>query len=259
MSVFPFTTFASSIDEIEPNDQLSEAQSIGSWSEYKTVWGSVYDNWDLDTYKFSAYQGDRLAIRLNGIDSGNNFDLLVLNSNFEEVGFSGRIENASEIVRIDVPVNGDYYIRVVPITMNGITNDVYYINFYNRFKSSSYTASLSPTSISSPGAGTSSAIASVNLTNNTSIPNGATVKRVEAQGTISPSLGNTFRQVRNAVENEWHTSNQGGGSFQDITTDDLLPVKTIWEVKYYSLAYSRSTWSYPKLYITYEYDQTLNW
>lgn len=260
-SAFPVNSVvvAATFDEIEPNDTLGQAQNIGSWSEYNSVWGAVYNSADVDVFKFSAYQGDRLAIRLNGMDTGNDFDLFVLNSNYVTVGSSTRVGTTTEIVRIDVPTSGNYYIRVVPVSMNGINNDVYYMNFYNRFKSSSYTASLSPTSISSPGVGAYSPIASVNLTSNASIPNGAMVKRVEAQGTISPLLGNTFREVRNSIENQWHKSNQGGGSFADITIDDLLQVKTTWSVRYYSLAYSSSTWSSPKLKIDYEYDQTLDW
>ena len=257
--VFSSMCYASSIDEVEPNGTFDQAHNIGSWSEYNTVYGSIPSIDDTDIFKFSAYSGDRLAVRLNGIEAGNNFDLYLLNSNFEVIGQSERANNANEIVRYDVPSTGSYYILVIPLSTDGYANDVYYLTFYNRIKTGSYTATLSPTSISRQGSGTLSSTATVNLTNNTAVPTGATVRSVQAQGTISPTLGNTFRQVLNSAENVWHTSNQGGTSFTDITIDDQLPVKTSWSVRFYSLATLKSTWSSPKLNISYEYDQTLSW
>ena len=261
MSILVFSSicYASSIDEVEPNDTVYQAQNIGSWSEYNTVYGTISGMDDTDVFKFSAYTGDKFAVRLNGIEAGNNFDLYLLNSNFEVIGQSLRVNNANEIVRFDVPSADDYYIRVTPLSTDGYANDVYYLTFYNRIKTGSYTATLSPTSISRQGSSTPSSTATVNLTSNSSIPTGATVRSVQAQGTISPSLGNTFRQVLNTAENVWHTSNQGGTNFTDITIDDQLPVKTSWSVRFYSLATLKSTWSSPKLNISYEYDQTLSW
>ena len=177
---------------------------------------------DADIFKFSAYSGDRLAVRLNGIEVGNDFDLYLLNSNFEVIDRSERASNANEIVRLDVPSAGNYYILVLPLSTDGYANDVYYLSFYNRIKTGSYTATLSPTSISRQGSGTLSSTATVNLTNNSSIPAGAIVRSVQAQGTISPNLGNTFRQVLNAAENVWHTSNQGGTSFTDLSRISLI-------------------------------------
>lgn len=257
--VFSSICYASSIDEVEPNGTFNQAQNIGSWSEYNTVYGSISSIDDTDIFKFTAYSGDRFAVRLNGIEAGNDFNLFLLNSNYDVIDQSVRTNNANEIVRFDVPSTGNYYILVLPLSTDGYSNDVYYLTFHNRIKTGSYTASLSPTSISRQGSGTLSSTATVNLSNNTAIPNGATVRSVQAQGTISPSLGNTFRQVLNATENVWHTSNQGGTSFTDITIDDQLPVKTSWSVRFYSLATLKSTWSSPKLNISYEYDQTLSW
>ncbi|MCX7749651.1 MAG: PPC domain-containing protein [Clostridia bacterium] len=256
---FSAVAFAGVIDELEPNNNINDAQILGTWSQYNSVMGVLPDTQDTDFYRFYAYQGDRLAVKLSSMEVGNNLDLYIYDSNFQLVGLSTRVSNADEIVRIDVPASDNYYIQVIPVAISGSTPEYYWLNFYNRIKTGSYTASLTPSSISSPGAGTVSPIASVNLTNNTSIPNGAIVKRVQAQGTISPSLGNTFRQVLNADQNIWHTTSSGGTIFTSITLNNQLPVKTTWNVRYYSLAYSRSTWSYPKLLIDYEYDQTLTW
>ena len=60
------------------------------------------------------------------------------------------------------------------------------------------------------------------------------MKSVSAEGTIYPSLGHTYREVLNKEEGVWHTSVSGGTLFPDLKPELALPVKTTWNVRYYS-------------------------
>lgn len=246
-------------DSYEPNNDFDEAAYVGGWNYLILDPVTIESPQDYDVFKFYAIQGDRFAISLQNIPAGDDYDLYLFDASYTLLASSWRAGNTNEIVRYDVPTSGYYYVVVAPYIVISNGDSFYRLNFIDRIKSGTYTASLSPSSVSSPGSGYYSPIASVNLTNNLVIPEGAIVKRIEALGTVSPSLGNTYRQVGNAIEGLWHTSISGSGLFPTITISNQLLVKTTWYARYYSLAMSSSTWSSIQLKIDYEYDQTFDW
>ncbi|MFN2746472.1 MULTISPECIES: PPC domain-containing protein [Bacillus] len=247
-------------DEYEPNNSAASAHDIGLW-KYKTISATIHSPEDQDFYKFYATKGEQLAIHLKNIPAGTDYDLALFKDTYgyPEIDASERTGTQNEIIRFDVPETGKYIAAVK--SKNGTYDGwgFYRLEFIDRMKSGTYTARLSPAAISSPGKGAVSPTAVVNLANVSAIPDGAVVKSVSAEGTISPSLGNTFREVMNKEEGIWHTTVSGGTLFPDIKLENGLPVKTTWNARYYSLAWSSSTWRSPELKINYQYDQTYGW
>ncbi|NPC91421.1 anti protein [Bacillus sp. WMMC1349] len=247
-------------DEYEPNDSLALAHDIGLW-KYKLISATIHSESDKDYYKFYASKGDQLAIHLREIPANTDYDLYLFKDSYHypAVASSERTGNQNEIIRFDVPESGRYIAAVLSKNGTYAGWGFYRLEFIDRIKSGYYTANLSPSSISSPGKGVASPLAVANLKNVSTIPDGAIVKSVSAEGTISPSLGHTYREVLNQEEGVWHTTVSGGTMFRDMKAELGLPVKTIWNVRYYSLAHSRSTWRSPQLKINYQYDQTYGW
>ncbi|EWH22776.1 PPC domain-containing protein [Bacillus haynesii] len=247
-------------DEYEPNNSFAEAYDLGLW-KYKTISATIHSESDKDYYKFYATKGEQLAIHLKNIPANTDYDLYLFKDSYgyPAVGSSERTGNQNEIIRLDVPETGRYIAVVMSKDGSYDGWGFYRLEFIDRMKSGAYTANLSPSSISSPGQGVFSPVAAINLANVSAIPEGAIVKSVSAEGSISPSLGHTYREVLNKEEGVWHTSVSGGTLFPDLKPELALPVKTTWNVRYYSLAWSSSTWRSPQLKINYQYDSTYGW
>ncbi len=102
--------------------------------------------------------------------------------------------------------------------------------------------------------GTDSSILTLNLTFNSTIPNGAIVTLVNTTGSQSPNQGNVHHLIQ--VDNSWYTSkyaNASSGSF-NITADDCIEVKQQWRFKYNTLASAKSSMRNIKLVLNWEYD-----
>ena len=95
----------------------------------------------------------------------------------------------------------------------------------------------------------------MDLTNNTTIPNGAIVKSITTTGTLNPSnLGGITHKILSAENNIWYTATVAG--IFGLTTSNNLKVAKKWSFKYNFKAKSSSKMSNVKATITYEYDLT---
>lgn len=103
--------------------------------------------------------------------------------------------------------------------------------------------------------GVDSSIIIMNLTNNSSIPNGAIVKSITTAGTVTPSKGGILHKISSSQNNIWYTSSVLGSNYP-ITVNDDLEVKKVWSFKYNQKALGASTMKNVKATINYEYDIT---
>ena len=141
-----------------------------------------------------------------------------------------------------------------------INRSIYFsLSAYNRIKTSSVDVPISGTA-SNPGnssislSGVDSSIISVNLTNDTKIPDNAIVTSISSSG--SPSQGNVHHMIMPASNGIWYTSTVSSASsgHYNIDIDDGIPVKQRWSFKYNALATAKSTMRNVKLKIGFQYD-----
>jgi hypothetical protein len=103
---------------------------------------------------------------------------------------------------------------------------------------------------------------SVNLTNNTTIPNDAIISHIATVATQSPHQSNAKHHIKPASSSTWFeslilTSSSGRGSYLYLSVNDNIAVKQIWSFRYNAALMSSSTMSNVKLEIKYRYDDTL--
>jgi hypothetical protein len=103
--------------------------------------------------------------------------------------------------------------------------------------------------------GVDSSVIYMDLTTNSTIPNGAIVKSITTTGTLNPSnLGGITHKILSAENNVWYTATVAG--IFGLTTSNNLKVAKKWSFKYNFKGTSSSTMSNVKAAINYEYDLT---
>ena len=153
-----------------------------------------------------------------------------------------------------------FYIKVTRGTFVGdmyfpvsINNRIYSANGTFNFTGTASNAG-NPNILTNPS-GVDSSVIYMDLTNNTTIPNGAIVKSITTTGTLNPSnLGGITHKILSAENNIWYTAIVSG-TF-GLTTSNNLKVAKKWSFKYNFKAKSSSKMSNVKATITYEYDLT---
>ena len=153
-----------------------------------------------------------------------------------------------------------FYIKVTRGTFVGdmyfpvsINNRIYSANGTFNFTGTASNAG-NPNILTNPS-GVDSSVIYMDLTNNTTIPNGAIVKSITTTGTLNPSnLGGITHKILSAENNVWYTAIVSG-TF-GLTTSNNLKVAKKWSFKYNFKAKSSSKMSNVKATIKYEYDLT---
>ena len=153
-----------------------------------------------------------------------------------------------------------FYIKVTRGTFVGdmyfpvsINNRIYSANGTFNFTGTASNAG-NPNILTNPS-GVDSSVIYMDLTNNTTIPNGAIVKSITTTGTLNPSnLGGITHKILSAENNIWYTATVAGIFW--LTTSNNLKVAKKWSFKYNFKAKSSSKMSNVKATITYEYDLT---
>ncbi|WP_291568054.1 MULTISPECIES: hypothetical protein [unclassified Clostridium] len=118
---------------------------------------------------------------------------------------------------------------------------------------------FSPTSISCPGNNVYSGITSMNLSNDSSIPNSAMIRSITVEGQ-GVSTGNTFAEIKSSKLG-WTKARliSNSANFIGYKYSDQIKVKDKWELKYVSSALAKTKWSNLKASISYDYDKTEDW
>lgn len=104
--------------------------------------------------------------------------------------------------------------------------------------------------------GTNSTILSLDLTNNSSIPEGAIVKSIKTEGNISSQVGNV-QHMLNPNREGWITapiSAMPGKATFNIGTEQGVAVKVPWQFRYYQAATKSTEICNLNMNIDWEYD-----
>ncbi len=155
----------------------------------------------------------------------------------------------------------NYYLVLHRGSVDIDTSIYFSLSAYNRIDTATTTVSVPGTASNRGNSGLSmsgvdSSVISVNLTNNTSIPDDAVVMSISSSGKQSPSQGNVHHMIMPASNGIWYTSKYSSadsGSYL-IDIDDNIPVKQIWSFKYNAMATAKSTMTNVTLTIKYQYD-----
>ena len=106
-----FTNYFPGTDEVEPNDKLSQANGpIQSGLDYHGGFPSNDDSFD-NFYFFMPKTGS-VQIELVDIPSGRDYNLLLLDSEVNLVGYSGFLSNVDEHISVGNLEKGLYYVSV---------------------------------------------------------------------------------------------------------------------------------------------------
>lgn len=125
--------------DIVVNDTFEKAETLFTYSLYKGTYYCLKGNFasndertDVrDFYKFSVTKSEgnkgRFAIILDGMATGNNFDLFLYDANQNCIASSERTGNQKDIVKTpEITSTTDYYLEVRAINVSG-TNSAYNI------------------------------------------------------------------------------------------------------------------------------------
>lgn len=145
--------------DIVNNDSFETAETFPSYLLYKKSYYCHRGNFESndkktdvrDFYKFSVSKGEgnkgRMAIRLDGMATGNNFDLYLYDANRNCIASSNRTGKQMDIVKTpEITSTTDYYLEVRAVTVSG-TNSIYNLFVEDSIKTATATAKLSPTTI----------------------------------------------------------------------------------------------------------------
>lgn len=258
----------SAFGQITGNNSFSTAYNIGYWQYHSSLITKLDVGKDDAFFKFTVNSNDRVYIRV-GVDSqciNSGMNVSIYNNSYSEPIFVG-IQEYTDIAGrfIFAIANGNtngqnFFIKV---NRGNCLGEIYFaIRIENRIMSSNGTFDFVGTA-SNPGNpdiltnpnGVDSSIIIMNLTNNSSIPNGAIVKSITTAGTVTPSKGGILHKISSNQNNIWYTSSVLGSNYP-ITVNDDLEVKKVWSFRYNQKALGASTMKNVKATINYEYDIT---
>lgn len=257
---------------ITDNYTKETAYTFGSWSSINSSPTVILaDEKNESWFKFTVAGGEHIYIRTSTNKEYVGMKVQVKDSNGVNVGNSR--QNPDNIID-STGVAPGLYIDVDNSTTSSKTfylvvsrGDSYESSMYfslsaaNRIRTGTGTFAFTGTA-TNPGnsglslSGVDSNVLSLNLTNNTGIPNGAIVTRIGTSGTQSPSQGNVHHMIMPASSNIWYTAvvaSASSGSYSISLTDNFA-AKQVWNFKYNALASAKSTMKNVSIKVDWQYD-----
>lgn len=236
ISTFSTTVFAANPlneyefegSELYNNNEYTGAQLIFASSlldkTYPYVQGSFYGPKDTaDHYKFSLGKSSgsngRIAIKLEGIPTGHDYEIYLLDQNGNEITRSSiSKKNSNRIIKTPpITTSTNYYIKIEPIDIPDYSNSSYRIIFDTHIVAGTKTADLLPNTLNSTN-NVWSPYANVNLS---SLPNGSIVTNATIQANKS-FVNNTYNnqlRVKSLKNNKDEVVNWKAGA---ITVPNLV-------------------------------------
>lgn len=249
---------------IENNDEFSSAHSIGYWEYHSSLIAVLKPNQDKAYFKFMANKGDRVYIK-----SWNGLSIKIYNNYQQSTNLavnSDQVTNPTTFPYATVDSDSNFQTFYIEISRTNTSGTTYYsLNINNRISSAikpfDFTGTASnpgnPNYLANPD-GVDSSVISMDLTNNSTIPNGAIVKRITTSGHLNKSLGGIVHKLSPTSTNIWYDSAAPSASngYFDIGTNSNVNVAQVWNFKYNFKGTSSSNMSNVEASIEYEYDLT---
>ena len=251
-------------------DTFGTAYPIGYWQYHGSTICKLEAGKPEAFFSFTANANDRVyaSITLSQelVNTGAKVEIFNTTSLTSAISTGIKVVNPTSITPFifanaaSTANSQTFYIKVTRGTFVGnmyfpvsINNRIYSANGTFNFTGTASNAG-NPNILTNPS-GVDSSVIYMDLTNNTTIPNGAIVKSITTTGTLNPSnLGGITHKILSAENNIWYTAIVSG-TF-GLTTSNNLKVAKKWSFKYNFKAKSSSKMSNVKATITYEYDLT---
>ena len=271
---FFFATNASATTDengaIIENNTFGTAYPIGYWQYHGSTICKLEAGKPEAFFSFTANANDRVyaSITLSQelVNTGAKVEIFNTTSLTSAISTGIKVVNPTSITPFifanaaSTANSQTFYIKVTRGTFVGnmyfpvsINNRIYSANGTFNFTGTASNAG-NPNILTNPS-GVDSSVIYMDLTNNTTIPNGAIVKSITTTGTLNPSnLGGITHKILSAENNIWYTATVAG--IFGLTTSNNLKVAKKWSFKYNFKGTSSSTMSNVKAAISYEYDLT---
>lgn len=254
-------------DMYEPNNEPGEATP----SRYnKVTYGSIHDANDEDWYEMDITDASvRLSIILTNIPSGCDYNLVLLkcdssgNTTYEYS--DNKTGTLSETIDITVPSEGKYYVVVRPADTleNNYSESNYKLYFGTYYRNGGY-GWIDPGYDINFGyhkqgntVNYYSDWYTIDLTNNTNIPNGALVTEfsLDNQGHGGTYSG-FYKQLRANGSGVQFPDKSGGIEVMYSNKSGNYPVKQVWSFRGYLKVSIYFVWE-PQYFIMYRYPVTI--
>ena len=265
---------AQAATSITGNNTMATAYNYGRWSSINSNYATIIlESGQTESWlEFTLSPGEHIYLRASYRDeyAGEWFEI----QNGVGIGQGRPQETPGDVYDSDsitpcvyLDCDNDststrnYYLVLHRGSVDIDTSIYFSLSAYNRIASTTTTVSVPGTASNRGNSGLSmsgvdSSVISVNLANDTSIPDEAVVMSISSSGTQSPSQGNVHHMIMPASNGDWYTSKYSSadsGSYL-IDIDDGIPVKQRWSFKYNAMATAKSTMTKVTLTIKYQYD-----
>jgi len=233
-------------DPYEPNNDVSTATVMPS----DTIYANIGYDGDWDFYSKVFSQGQDIAISLKNIPSGCDYDLYFCDSNGTILATSDNSGNVNELIQGTINVTGAYIIAVSPYTgYNDNQNYTLYAGDAVKTGTGFYQSPWLP-KLQLNNAGVYSAIDTLDLTYNYSIPSNAVVKSMYLNGSYTGNFGGKSLLTYATQTNSWYTAN-----LSDIVAGAVgKNVRQVWKYKWRVSAIYQPIVSWtPQITINYQY------
>ena len=195
--------------DIVVNDNFEKAETLSTYSLYKGTYYCLRGNFESneertderDFYKFSVTKSEgnkgRFAIVLDGMATGNNFDLFLYDANQNLIASSELTGKEKEVVKTpEITSTTNYYLEVRALNVSG-TNSTYNIFVKDSIGTGTVTANLSPSTLNAtPDQWSPNAIS-----DQTKLPSDATVTKATVSAKKSSSSGGYNHVIRVKLNN----------------------------------------------------------
>ncbi|MBQ9198799.1 MAG: hypothetical protein IJ141_01290 [Lachnospiraceae bacterium] len=262
-----YVTDESTGDSYESNNQVSDA-TTGRYN--KVTFATIHDENDVDYYEMEISDTSKeICIILTNIPSGCDYNVELV-----KVDGAGNIIDEmqdfesgtlSEVLIGNVTSAGTYYVVVSPAANveNNYSSLNYKLYFGEHYRTGGYGWIDTGYDINfgyhKAGSGrTYSDWYTVNLTNNTSIPDGALVTKFYLDGTTGNGAYHTgfYKQLRANGSGVQFADKSGGIDVMYSNDNGPYPVKQSWSFRGYVSASTYFVWE-PEILIMYRYPVTV--
>ncbi len=272
-SLLATSASSSTIDEtgaIIDNNTFATAHSMGYWQYHGSTICRLKADQTEAYFSFTANTNDRVyaSVTLDQAYIGTSIE--IFNNNQTSLNpASNEVINPTSLMRFifaraNSTANSQTFF--IKVTRGSYVGDMIFpVAVQNRIGTGvgtfNFTGTASnagnPNILTNPN-GVDSSVIYMDLTTNSTIPNGAIVKSITTASTITPSMSGVTHKILSAQNNVWYTSTVSSATYgaYALTTANNLAVARKWSFKYNVKPKGASTMKNVKATINYEFDKT---